>query len=106
MTTTTLTGPASPDLAAARQGVNAQLEVLAGRVARLADPVEQLVTGDTGDKPVGHVGLAVVGELAGITTSLLLLRRDVEDLEGLAWRVGRAAGRHPAAQPVHVRVIP
>jgi hypothetical protein len=105
MTTTTLTDPTSPDLAAARQSVNAQLEVLASRVARLADPVEQLATGDTGDKAVGHVGLAVVGELAGITASLLLLRRDVEALEGLAWRVGRAAGRHPAAQPVHVRVM-
>ena len=92
-------------LAGSRGALERQLEELARRVAQLATPVEHLVTGDTDGRPYGHVGLAIVGELAGITASLLLLRRDVEHLEDVAWRCGKAAGRHPAAQPSHVRVL-
>jgi len=97
--------PNSMTLASTRGALEHQLEELARRVAQLATPVEDLVTGDTGDKPAGHVGLAILGELAGITASLLLVRKDVEHLEDVAWRCGKAAGRHPAAQLSHVRVL-
>lgn len=95
----------SVTLAAERQGVNAQLEALARRLAQLASPVELLATGETGGVAPGHIGLGIVGELAGVTASLLLLRRDVEHLEDVAWRCGRAAGRNPVVQTSHVRVL-